>query len=77
MANAIVLDVRADIEAGQDPFKKIMAAVETLEPEQELIIINSFEPRPLYTVLGNRGFGHRTEQKDDGSWHVTFFTETA
>lgn len=73
MPKPIILDVCPDIEARQEPFDKIMAAVEALEPNQELIIINSFEPRPLYSVLGKRGFEHRTEQREDGSWHVTFY----
>lgn len=73
MAEQVMLDVRPDIEAGREPFGKIMAAVKALEPNQELVIINSFEPRPLYSVLGKRGFEYRTEQRDDGSWYVTFY----
>lgn len=50
------LDVRADIASGNDPFKKIMAAVTNLSVGQVLLLINSFEPIPLIRILNDRGF---------------------
>lgn len=73
MEQAVVLDVRPYLQAGQDPFHTIMAAVENLAPGQELVLIAPFEPRPLYKVLAARGFDHRTEENEDGDWRVTFF----
>jgi uncharacterized protein (DUF2249 family) len=66
------LDVREDIATGREPFSKIMAAVASLAPGQALVLVNSFEPAPLYDVLGQQGFSHRTERRDDGAWQVTF-----
>jgi len=73
MTEPIVLDVREDLRRGREPFHKIMAAVDALAPGQELILLCSLEPRPLYKVLGAKGLSHRTEESDDGDWKVTFF----
>lgn len=73
MENAVVLDVRPDLEAGQEPFHKIMEAIDKLGPNQALVLIAPFEPRPLYKVLGAKGFDHRTEENEDGDWRITFF----
>lgn len=72
MAKEVVLDVREDLKQGKEPFHKIMATVDGLEPDQSLVIICSFEPRPLYKVLGNKGFSYRAEENDDGDWRITF-----
>ncbi len=68
----VVLDVRPTIAAGGDPYDEIMTAVESLAPGQPLVIVNSFEPFPLYDRLGARGFGHTIERLPDGDWRVTF-----
>ena len=54
----VTLDVREDIRQGREPFEKIMAAVDRLEPDETLLLINSFEPRPLYRVMVRNGFSH-------------------
>ena len=59
------LDVRPIIESGKDPFQNIMAAVKELKSEEILLIINSFEPIPLYSVLGKKGFEHWTGKESD------------
>jgi uncharacterized protein (DUF2249 family) len=71
-ADALVVDVREDIAAGREPFGKIMAAVKSLAPAQPLVLVNSFEPVPLYAVLEQKGFAHQTERAADGAWRVTF-----
>ncbi|HEX8938651.1 MAG TPA: DUF2249 domain-containing protein [Candidatus Limnocylindrales bacterium] len=68
----IVLDVRPTIAAGADPFEEIMAAAENAIAGQDLVIVNSFEPFPLYDRLAALGFDHRTERLPDGDWRVTF-----
>ncbi|MFB6087481.1 MAG: DUF2249 domain-containing protein [Haloarculaceae archaeon] len=64
---ARTLDAR-DIDG--EPFGDIMAALEDLAPGERLLLINSFEPQPLYDVLEERGFDHETEQVADDEWHV-------
>ncbi len=69
---AIVLDVRPVLAAGGDPYQEIIAAADRALPGQAIVIVNSFEPFPLYTQLGARGFEHVTERLPDGDWKVTF-----
>ena len=72
MPEPLVVDVRPEIAAGKEPFNKIMSAVGSLAPEQSLVLLNSFEPTPLYSVMQQRGFSHETVRTDDGAWQVTF-----
>src|SRR5690606_28617022 len=37
------------------------------------VVINSFEPKPLYRVLEAEGFAHRAEELENGDWRITFF----
>lgn len=68
----IVLDVRPDLQAGNEPFQKIMTAVAGLGKDQDLVILVGFEPVPLYNMLGKQGFTHRSERVEGGDWRVTF-----
>lgn len=68
----IVIDARPIIAAGGDPFDEIMAAVGALLPGQALVILNSFEPFPLYDRLGALGFEREVDRFPDGDWKVTF-----
>ncbi len=68
----MLLDVRPVLAAGGDPLDAILAAAESLVPSQELVVVNSFEPFPLYDILESRGFDHRIERFPDGDWKVTF-----
>jgi uncharacterized protein (DUF2249 family) len=62
-----VVDAR---EIDGEPFGTIMAALEELEPDETVLLINSFEPEPLYEVLTQRGFDHDTTRVTEGEWHV-------
>jgi uncharacterized protein (DUF2249 family) len=61
------LDVR---ETDGEPFGDIMAALEDLPTDESLLLINSFEPEPLYGVLEERGFEHDTTSSDSDVWYV-------
>lgn len=69
-----VLDVRPILAKGGDPFRLIMRTVGELGQDESLHLIVAFDPVPLYAVLGNQGFAHRTEPKD-GAHHVWFWRE--
>ena len=71
------LDVREDIRQGNEPIGKIMAAVKALEPDMALVLRAPFEPAPLYTVLGRRGFAHWTERLGADDWSVWFYRDAA
>jgi len=62
------LDVR---EIDGEPFSDIVAELEALPDNETLVLVNSFEPEPLYVVLERRGFDHETTQVDDDEWRVT------
>jgi len=62
------LDAR---EIDGEPFGDIMSSLDDLEEGETLLLINSFEPKPLYQVLERRGFKHETKKISDGEWHVS------
>jgi len=61
------LDVR---EVDGEPFGDIMAALEDLPSDETLLLVNSFEPQPLYSVLEERGFEYETTNPEADLWHV-------
>jgi tRNA 2-thiouridine synthesizing protein A len=74
---AVVVDVRDDQRRHKEPFARIMAAVKALGAGQDLVVINTFEPVPLYTVLGRQGFTHVTTEVSPEEWHVRFTRSVA
>lgn len=71
-ASTVTLDVRQEIRAGVEPFTKIMKAVGSLEPDQDLRLLAPFKPLPLFSVLARKGFAHREQLIGDGEWEVIF-----
>ncbi len=71
-AAPLTLDVRPTLRAGGEPFAQIMQAVASLEPGQALRLLATFEPVPLYAVLGRKGFAHRALRHAEGDWEVLF-----
>jgi uncharacterized protein (DUF2249 family) len=61
------LDVRT---VDGDPFGPITDALADLDPDETLLLVNSFEPVPLYDVLDRREFDHETTRAADDEWHV-------
>lgn len=66
------LDVRPDLERGDEPFVRIMEAAATLSTGEIMVVIAPFEPVPLYGVLGQQGFCHETRKVTDSEWIVQF-----
>ncbi|WP_411966026.1 DUF2249 domain-containing protein [Haloferax sp. YSMS24] len=62
------LDVR---EFEGEPFGRIMTAVDELRSDEALVLVNSFEPVPLFDVLESRGYDCETERVADDEWHIT------
>jgi hypothetical protein len=71
----VTVDVREDLRQGREPFERIMAAVDRLQPDETLLLIVSFEPLPLYRVMERKGFTHWGSQTADGDWNVYFRRE--
>ncbi|WP_114782772.1 DUF2249 domain-containing protein [Botryobacter ruber] len=76
-AQVLTLDVCEDIATGNDPFLKIMAAVEQLDGSNALLIINTFEPTPLISILAKRGYNYYTVVKSEDLVHTYFWLQTA
>jgi len=43
---------------------------ETLSDDETLLLINSFEPEPLYQVLKERGFQYETTSDGPDLWYI-------
>lgn len=69
---ARVVDARPTLAAGGDPFAEIMTAASRVAEGEVLVVYAPFEPVPLEGVLGEQGFTHVADQRDDGDWRVTF-----
>lgn len=68
----VELDVRDFHKRGEEPFGAIMAAVDQLGQDDVFVLINSFEPLPLYRVMESKGFDHATERVAADHWRITF-----
>lgn len=73
----ILCDVREDLRKGLEPFAKIMSAVAYSGADDVLELMATFEPTPLFKVMGLRGFKHHAEHTPDGDWKVLFYRESA
>ena len=76
-AARVYLDVCEVIQRGEEPFARIMAAVNALAADQALVLRVPFEPIPLYKVLGKRGFAHWAECRAADDWSVGFYRDRA
>lgn len=65
--HARTLDAR---EIDGEPFGDIMAALEALDADERLLLVNSFEPEPLYGVLEARGYEFETDRISADEVHV-------
>lgn len=61
------LDAR---EIDGEPFDRIVGELESLRETETMVLVNSFEPEPLYAVLDRRGFDHETERVAEDEWRV-------
>lgn len=73
----LTVDVREDINCGREPFSRIMSAVAALGPEQDLLLVAPFEPKPLFAVLAKQGFQHSAKQIAAAHWEVRFIRSSS
>jgi uncharacterized protein (DUF2249 family) len=67
-----VLDVREDIQRGREPFSRIMLAVSALGPNEDLLLLAPFEPKPLVGILAQQGFRAEPRETPSGDWEILF-----
>lgn len=70
--DSYTLDVRSDLDNGQEPLGKILAAVTALSPGQDLVVETAFHAVPLRRLLSRRGFASFAEQISDQHWRIRF-----
>ena len=75
-AQQVDLDVREDLRNGREPFSRIMTTVDGLPPGSVLHLRATFEPAPLFRVLGKKGFSHAATQNGNEDWSVWFWRAT-
>ena len=67
-----LLDVRPILARGHDPFSKIRATVDALQPGEGLSVVAPFLPSPLIEILHSEGFQSRVERQPGSGW-ITYF----
>ena len=67
------LDVRPLLANGEEPFNVIMASAARVPACAALRLRTTFEPVPLYDVLGGRGFQHEAHQLGPDDWETVFW----
>lgn len=70
-----VLDVRAPLARGEEPFALIRAQIDRLTPGHGLTVVAPFPPAPLIELLKSEGFSSTLEHRADGAWAVNFWRD--
>lgn len=53
-----------------EPMELTLAALDDLPQGGEIVLLLYREPDPLYRILRNNGYTHRTEAHDDGTFAI-------
>lgn len=73
----VVLDVRDMLRAKEEPFARIMEAVNALQEDDILELHATFKPDPLLRVLGKQGFQHAVVEEASDHFVVQFYKDDA
>lgn len=71
--SVVEVDVREDLRNGREPFSRIMAAVDALGSDELIHLRATFEPVPLFRVLGAKGFEHHSRAHAEDDWSIWFY----
>lgn len=71
------LDVRPILQSGGEPFKEIMSTVSRTSATGAIRLRATFEPKPLYNVLGAQGWSHWVEHGNGEDWIIWFYHDLA
>ena len=50
-----------------EPLERALAELATLASGEELVMLLNCEPLPLYSILDQNGYRHRSERRADGT----------
>lgn len=67
------LDLREELRAGVPPLTRINEAADHLSPGGVLHLRTPFQPRPLFALLGQRGFLHHSQPFAEDDWSSWFW----
>ncbi|HVA65488.1 MAG TPA: DUF2249 domain-containing protein [Elusimicrobiota bacterium] len=67
-----LLDVREDLRAGKEPLGRILGEAAKVAEGGVLVVRATFDPKPLYHVLGAQGFKAWAERLSDEDWKIYF-----
>jgi hypothetical protein len=70
-------DVRDLIHRGVEPFPEIRKRVDTLKPDEGLIVVAPFLLSPLIEKLTSEGFSSKVERGHGADWMIYFWRATA
>lgn len=67
------LDLREELRAGVPPLARINEEADRLGPGGVLHLRTPFQPRPLFALLGQRGFLHHSQPFAEDDWSSWFW----
>ncbi|MBX3687160.1 MAG: DUF2249 domain-containing protein [Rhodocyclaceae bacterium] len=53
-----------------EPMEMTLEAVDTLGPDETVVLLIHREPFPLYDILARNGYAHHAEAQSDGSFAI-------
>jgi uncharacterized protein (DUF2249 family) len=71
---SIVIDAR-DLEP-PEPFERVMEALCDMQPGDDVVLILTREPFPLYRVLERNGYAWQATGFDDGRFEIRIWDKT-
>ena len=70
----IVIDAR-DLEP-PEPFERVMEALCDMQPGDDVVLILTREPFPLYRVLEHNGYAWQANGFDDGRFEIRIWEKS-
>ncbi|MDE2313580.1 MAG: DUF2249 domain-containing protein, partial [Elusimicrobia bacterium] len=67
-----LIDVRGDLRAGKEPLQRILGEAAKVAEGGVLVVRATFNPKPLYRLLGAQGFKAWAERLAEDDWKVYF-----
>lgn len=59
-----------------EPMERVLEALSQLPQGQRLRMLIDREPRPLYRILDNNGYRHRTHERPDYLYEILIWQKT-
>ena len=68
MKQEVLVDARWQLPP--EPMEKVLLALDGLKPGKRIRFLLHREPYPLYGILENMGYTHRTHMIEDGCFEI-------